>query len=368
VECLIDLTEFHTPTEGRKEGRRLSIMKGASAAVPLYPKWSLVDIGINLTSEMYLGNYHHGGGRDAHAPDVDEVLDRAAKVGVRGLLITGGNLDESHAAIALAKKHHTKVMHCMATVGCHPTRCSEFLHFNGGADAYLEALDALIAEHSCRAHPDAGVVAAIGECGLDYDRLHFCPADVQQRFFTAQFDLSRKHKLPMFLHCRNTNGDFERIVREHRGDFTEGVVHSFTGTKEELSSLLDLGLFIGINGCSLKTAENLAVAKAVPLDRLLIETDGPYCDIKNTHASRDVINQLGDTSVSQRLLSQFPIVKKEKFSRGVMVRGRNEPCTIVEVLEVLYEVRKDDMEPGTTLEDFATAIHKNNAALFGFSL
>lgn len=344
-------------------------MKGAAATVALAPKWSLVDIGINLTSEMYLGNYHHGEGKDAHTPDVDHVVARAAAVGVTGMLITGGNLEESHAAVKLAQAHRSPTMNCMATVGCHPTRCAEFTTYDKGADAYLEALDAIITAHSCRTNPHSGggVVGAIGECGLDYDRLHFCPADVQRTYFSVQFRLAKKHQLPMFFHDRNTAGDFERIVREHRSDFTEGVVHSFTGTKVEMAALLDLGLFIGINGCSLKTPENLDVAKVVPLDRLLIETDGPYCEIKNTHASRKIIDGLGEKSISKRLLSSIPVVKKEKFIAGSMVRGRNEPCTLPEVLEVLYELRKDELTPGASIEDFAMIIQSNTARLFGFA-
>jgi TatD DNase family protein len=354
---LIEVTDAHMKSS--------VAAKGAAAVVAL-PKWSLVDIGINLTSEMYLGNYHHGEGHDEHAPDVDHVVSRAAKVGVTGLLITGGNLEESKAAITLAHKYHVPgAMQCMATVGCHPTRCSEFEKDKGGPSAYYDALDALITEHSCRGS-SSGVVGAIGECGLDYDRLHFCPAEVQQRYFTMQFALAKKHHLPMFLHNRNTNGDFERIVREHRGDFTEGVVHSFTGTTEEMTALIDMGLFISINGCGLKTPENLEVAKAVPLDRLLIETDGPYCEIKNTHASREVLAALGAKSVSQQLLAQFPVVNKKKFVEGALVRGRNEPCTLVEVLEVLYELRRADLGDAT-IEDFAAVIQRNTARLFGFA-
>lgn len=61
------------------------------------------------------------------------------------------------------------------------------------------------------------------------------------------------------------------------------MVHSFTGTAEEMAELMDLGLFIGLNGCSFKTAENCEVAKAVRLDRLMLETDGPWCEVRPSH-------------------------------------------------------------------------------------
>ncbi len=65
----------------------------------------------------------------------------------------------------------------------------------------------------------------------------------------------------MYLHSRSTGGDFARIVKENRHKFSTGVVHSFTGDIEELKELLDMGLFIGVNGCSLKTEDNLEMVK-----------------------------------------------------------------------------------------------------------
>jgi TatD DNase family protein len=105
----------------------------------------------------------------------------------------------------------------------------------------------------------------------------------------------------MYLHSRSTKGDFPRIVRENRHKFSTGVVHSFTGDLEELRDLLDMGLYIGINGCSLKTEENLEMVKHIPLDRLMLETDCPYCDIRNSHAS------------SKYVKTPIPKVPKEKY-------------------------------------------------------
>lgn len=67
------------------------------------------------------------------------------------------------------------------------------------------------------------------------------------------------------------------------------MVHSFTGSEEEMKALVDLDLFIGVNGCSLKTKENLDVVRAIPEDRIMIETDAPYCDIRNTHAGAEFV-------------------------------------------------------------------------------
>jgi TatD DNase family protein len=78
-----------------------------------------------------------------------------------------------------------------------------------------------------------------------------------------------------------------------------------------------LGLYIGVNGCSLKTEENIEVVKNIPLDRILLETDAPYCDIRNTHAS------------SKFIKTKFDKVKKEKMKKGLICKDRNEPCMIV---------------------------------------
>ncbi len=101
----------------------------------------------------------------------------------------------------------------------------------------------------------------IGECGLDYDRLDYSSKEQQLAVFPVHFELAKKYDLPMYLHNRNTGDDFFNLVRQHRHMFSTGVVHSFTGTAKELEQIIDLDLYVGINGCSLKTAENLEVVK-----------------------------------------------------------------------------------------------------------
>lgn len=72
----------------------------------------------------------------------------------------------------------------------------------------------------------------------------------------------------------------------------------------------------GINGCSMKTAENLDVVKGIPVERMMIETDSPYCEIKNTHAGIGFVK------------STWPSKKKEKYDQECIVKGRNEPCSV----------------------------------------
>lgn len=83
---------------------------------------------------------------------------------------------------------------------------------------------------------------------LDYDRLFFCPKETQLRHFHRHFELAEMTGLPMFLHDRNTGGDFAKIITENRSRFKDGIVHSFTGTQEELKTYIDLGLYISLNG------------------------------------------------------------------------------------------------------------------------
>ena len=81
----------------------------------------------------------------------------------------------------------------------------------------------------------------------------------------------------MYLHNRNTGNDFFDIVKKNRHRFPSGVVHSFTGSIDEVKQIVELDLFIGINGCSMKTQENLDALKTIPVDRIMLETDSPYC-------------------------------------------------------------------------------------------
>lgn len=117
-------------------------------------------------------------------------------------------------------------------------------------DKYFENLEAVLNKIKPK-------LVAIGECGLDYDRFHYSSKEEQLAVFPYHFALAEKYKLPMYLHNRNTGNDFYDLVKQNRKRFSSGVVHSFTGTLEELKQILELDLYVGINGCSMKTQQNL---------------------------------------------------------------------------------------------------------------
>lgn len=124
---------------------------------------------------------------------------------------------------------------------------------------------------------EAGHAVAFGEIGLDYDRFYLAEKEEQLKYFEAQLDIAVKVQLPLFLHSRAASEDFEELLSRRLQDLPKrGLVHSFTGTIEEMNRLVAMGFNIGINGCSMKTEENLDVVRAIPLDWMQIETDGPW--------------------------------------------------------------------------------------------
>eukprot|EP00887_Chlorella_sp_A99_P000630 scaffold5.g630.t1 len=279
------------------------------------PRPRYIDIGANLLDEAFQGRYN-GQDKQYHAPDLPAVLQRAWDAGVERIIITAGSLHEARAALALARTDER----LFSTVGVHPTRCGKFESHPGGPQAYLEELEAVLREGAAE-----GKVVAVGEAGLDYDRLHFCDAATQRTWFAAQFRLAAASRLPMFLHLRAAAADFLEIWQQHEADCPAGgVVHSFDGSAAELQQLLrHPQLRIGINGCSIKSEANLEVMAAVPLDRLLLETDSPWCEIRPSHAG------------FKHVQTKYEAKDRKKHEAGKMVKSRNEPACIAQVLEVV---------------------------------
>ena len=303
-------------------------------------KLRYVDVGINLGDPVFRGQYH---GKETHENDLESVVQRALDVGCTKLMVTGSDLKESHRAIELAKQFPGI---CYATIGVHPCSTQQFEEHKGGVHGMLSELRELAIE----AQRD-GYAVAYGEFGLDYDRLFLSPKDVQLKYFEAQLDLAVELQMPLFLHSRACSEDFERLMKARLHELPKrGLVHSFTGTIEEMQSLVDMGFDVGINGCSMKTEENIAVVKELTLERLQIETDGPWCEIRASHASSKFLEGTPELPKA---------VKKEKFQNGLMVKGRNESATIVQVANVIAKVK------GITVEEVCEAAWNNSTKMFG---
>lgn len=232
------------------------------------------------------------------------------------------------------------------TIGVHPCSCLQFTTHEPSPADLLSSLRTLALEAKASGH-----CVAFGEIGLDYDRLTLCPKDVQLEYFAAQLDVAIEVGLPLFLHSRAAHADFMRLLKEREGKLPKkGVVHSFTGTMEEMRELVEDGWAVGVNGCSLKTEENLEVVRAIPLGSIMLETDGPWCEIRPSHASAKYVKGFeGD---------KWKWVKKEKWVEGALVKGRNEPCMIGKVAWAVAAVK------GIEVEELVEAAWANTVAMF----
>jgi TatD DNase family protein len=216
---------------------------------------SLIDIGINLAHDSFNG-------------DRDAVIARAAQAGVVQMIATGSNGASTRESIEMARAHPRRLF---ATAGVHPHYSKEL------------SIELLAELRQLATLPE---VVAVGECGLDYFR-DLSPRAVQQEAFHRQLELAAAVNKPVFLHQRDAHADFLAILREHRAALPGGVAHCFTGSREELTAYLDLDLAIGITGwiCDERRgAHLLPLMREVPVDRLLLETDGPYLLPRNLPA------------------------------------------------------------------------------------
>jgi len=201
-----------------------------------------------IDSHAHLDSSKFDGGREA-------AIERAREAGVVAILNVGGDLASSRAAVALAERNDF----IYAAVGVHPHDATTV------TPAVLDELRAL------SRHPK---VVAIGEIGLDYYR-DLSPRPVQRRAFAEQLALAAELELPVVIHSREALDDVLAALRGWEGS---GVLHSYSGGPEWLGEVLELGFSIGISGpVTFPKAEPLrAAAAAVPLERLLVETDCPY--------------------------------------------------------------------------------------------
>ena len=235
--------------------------------------------------------------------DRDAVLKRAHEAAVSTILVIGFDVETSLGAVELAEKH-TQIY---ATVGMHPH------------DAKDLTPDALKTLRELATRPK---VIALGEMGLDYYR-NLSPRPLQKEAFEKQLDLAEELQMPIIIHNREAYMDILPILEARQGKI-QGVLHCFTGNVELMRRSLAIGFYIGIGGIvTYPNAKDVqAVAKEVPEDRLLIETDCPWL--------------------------------APQFRRG----KRNEPAYVRAVAEKIAELR------GTSIETIGETTTKNFENLF----
>lgn len=198
----------------------------------------------------------------AHYDDAAFDADRTSLLaalpdrGVGGVINAGCDLVSSRASVALAQRWDF----VYAAVGWHP---------ENAAAATPESLAALQQLY------DNPRVVAVGEIGLDYHYEDACPRAQQLACFEQQLAFAARRRLPVVIHDREAHEDTLRLLRRYR---PQGVLHCFSGSVEMMREVVELGLFIGLGGAvTFRNAKKpVAVAAAVPLDRLLLETDCPY--------------------------------------------------------------------------------------------
>lgn len=194
----------------------------------------------------------------AEKGDPDAIIAAAAEQGVNRMLCVGTTPADSALAVDFVQARDQT----WASIGIHPHEGK--LYADNAAT--LERFAGLATRQK---------VVAVGECGFDFYYNH-SPKAEQEKILRFQIELALQHDLPMIFHIRDAFDDFWRVFDDYTG--IRGVVHSFTAHQKQLDEALQRGLHIGLNGIMTFTKDEaqLAAARAVPTDRLLLETDAPY--------------------------------------------------------------------------------------------
>lgn len=190
--------------------------------------------------------------------DPETVIADAIESGVTRMLAVGCTLTDSKLGIEMA----TRYENIWASIGLHPHEGAIYVN----DEKALQQFRQLATKQK---------VVAIGETGLDYHYMHSGKED-QQKLFRFQLDLAVEHNLPLIFHVREAFTDFWHILDEYQG--LRGVVHSFSSDRANLDEILARGFYVGLNGIMTftKDTEQLEAARAIPLNKLLLETDAPF--------------------------------------------------------------------------------------------
>ena len=241
----------------------------------------------------------HYDSRQFHS-DRDQVLSALPGQGVELVVNPGCDLASSQTAVELAGRYPF----VYAAVGVHPEDCGDW------EDGHIDRLRALAAQPK---------VVAVGEIGLDYYWPENPPKELQKRVFRAQLALAGELDLPAIVHDREAHGDCLDIVREFPR--TRGVFHCFSGSAEMAMELVKLGWMISFTGVlTYKNARKaVEAAQAVPLDRIMIETDSPYMAPVPHRGKR---NHSGYVGLICQRLAELKGITPDECSRITLENGR----------------------------------------------
>jgi len=190
-------------------------------------------------------------------PDREELLGKILPgKGVCGVINMGADLQGCYDTVSLTEQYS----YIYGAVGIHPENAKVL------PENWSETIRELLKKDK---------IVAVGEIGLDYHWLDECPKERQLEVFEKQLDLAKELDMPVAIHDREAHGDTLALLQKHR---PRGVVHCFSGSWEMAREVLKLGMYLGIGGVvTFKNARHpVEVAKNMPLDRLLLETDAPY--------------------------------------------------------------------------------------------
>jgi len=212
----------------------------------------------------------------AYGSDRGEVIKKTQEQGVVCIDV-GTKYETSKMAVELANNNKN----IYAAIGMHPIHIKTDLlkiKTDSNEGAFMPHGENFNYEDYKKLALSSKKVVAIGEIGLDYyykpkSKIKFEKfKDIQKQVFVKQLDLAEELNLPVIIHCRMAHKDVVEIIRHRR---LRGVVHCFTGTKEEMKQYVDLGFYIGVNGIIFKLDLDEAI-KQCPLNKILTETDCPY--------------------------------------------------------------------------------------------
>jgi TatD DNase family protein len=190
--------------------------------------------------------------------DIDEVINRAHEKNIEKILLPNIDLESILPLKNLVELHPNLFFPMM---GLHPTSVNENYHHD------LNIINKELA---------TGKYIAVGEIGIDlyWDKTF---AQQQEQAFIEQIEMAINYNLPIVVHARESFAEILAVLKKYKNTTLKGVLHSFTGTKEQADEALELGFYIGVGGIStFKNAGIGEIVKTLPLEKLLLETDSPY--------------------------------------------------------------------------------------------